>query len=127
MIDCQNLDPLPSRINRNGFIYIKVRENEKAFIYEQSGYGKMIAFEVFKKVIKPESINWGKVFPAKIRFPNNEAFGKWAWSIGVFSDEAKTREAAISKFNLISVTPSARINDLSKKVLTDHSKKKIVI
>ena len=72
-----NLDPLPCRIKRHGFFYIKLMENEKAFIYEQWGYGKMIAFEVFKKVIKTESINWGKVLPAKIRFPNNEAFGKW--------------------------------------------------
>jgi len=104
MNKCHNLDPLSCRIKRHGFFYIQIGENEQAFIYEQWGYGKLIGFEVFKKVIRPESINWGKVLPAKIRFPNNEAFGKWAWSIGVFTDEAKTREAAMSKFNEISDT-----------------------
>ena len=93
----QNLEPLPDRFNRNGFSFIKIKENDNSFIYEVWGYGKKIFFDVFKKVIKPETVIRGKVLPAKIKYPSKEDFGKWAWNPPVLSDEPTAWEAAISR------------------------------
>lgn len=82
---------LPVKLRKNGFDYIQYRKSENAFIYKQVISENMVQYEVFEWKIQPERTINEKVLPAKEKFPNNEAFGYWAWSY-------KDYRRAIKKF-----------------------------
>ena len=79
MSNCNTLSPT---IQKNGFTYTKTLEGQRTYLYAQKDRhtNKTLGYEVFLKRIKPEREVFGKVFPKGEVFPNNEAFGKWAWS-----------------------------------------------
>ena len=90
------MQELSKVIGKNGFEYHLHTRGKNAFIYEQKGdneKGEIITFgyEIFRRVIGEEKESFGKVYPRRERFPSNEDFGKWAWSV-------KTEERAIMKF-----------------------------
>lgn len=53
-----------------GFIFTKIQESEKAFLYEVNN-GSNIKYEVFKKKAKTNS--------KRYCYPTSKAFGVWAW------------------------------------------------
>ncbi len=72
---------LPLKLRKSGHDYTQVLRGEKCCIYEQCFQGKKISWEVFKiKITRERELN-GTVIEASERFPNNEAFGNWAWAI----------------------------------------------
>lgn len=91
-----NIKKLPPVINRNGYEYLKLKENENAFIYIQiiSEEENIYAYEVIKKKIRPKRLVYGKVISERECFPHDEAFGKWAWSF-------KHLSAALEKFRAL--------------------------
>jgi len=93
----QNCVPLPAVIHRNRFRYTQVSKSDAAFIYAQCGYNKIIAYEVFARKVREARVLNGIVLPAKERFPNNEAFGKWAWSCWTLEDAQEKFHALSSK------------------------------
>jgi hypothetical protein len=76
----EDIKPLPEKLRKNSFDYIQHKRSKKAFIYIQVVSENRVQYEVFERKIRPERTINGKVLPAKERFPNDEAFGYWAWS-----------------------------------------------
>ena len=73
-------------IRKNGFDYHLHTRGEKAFIYEQrgktyEGKERIFAWEVFRKIVDPEKHAFNTTYPIRERFPANEDFGRWAWTI----------------------------------------------
>ncbi len=92
--------PLTKRYH--GFDYVLAKAGERAVIYAQydrpkteTDHPKLIAYEVFRVTIDApsERIMAGKVVHSAggLRWPWNEAFGKWAWS-------CPTKEQALKRF-----------------------------
>jgi hypothetical protein len=75
---------LPSEISKNGYVYRLVERDHKRAIYSQSIGSKIYAYEVF--IVKNQKASSQKIGEQWIYrenselFPNNEAFGKWAWT-----------------------------------------------
>lgn len=105
--------PLPLKLKKNGFTYIQYLKNEKAFIYAQWHENTIVGYEVFLKKIGREKNIKGKVIPPKVRFPNDEAFGYWAWTV-------KTRDRAIEKF--IDITGLGK-NDVEHLINNENGRK----
>ena len=55
-----------------GFVFTKIKESDKAFIYEVDCGCSKNHYEVFKKKAKTNSILYC--------YPTSKAFGDWAWS-----------------------------------------------
>lgn len=72
---------LPLKLRKSGHDYTQVQRGEKSCIYEQRFCGKLISYEVFIIKITPEKELNGKLIEVREKFPNNEAFGTWAWAI----------------------------------------------
>jgi len=62
------------------FSYYQVKKGKQALIYSQYNNGMLYGFEVFKLKTKPDRFLKGKYLPANERFPDDKAFGYWAWS-----------------------------------------------
>jgi len=71
--------PLTLKVRYNGFDYVQLLRSGFAYIYRQTVNG-FYYYEVFKHKIAPEKNIKSKIIPSRIRFPNDEAFGYWAWS-----------------------------------------------
>jgi len=71
---------LPDEIRKNGFRYTKVLKGDKSYIFCQYVTPDTVYFEVFKIRVRKETMFKGKKIPAGHRFPNDEAFGIWAWT-----------------------------------------------
>jgi len=83
---------LPQKLRKSGHDYVQVQRGRKACIYEQRFHGKLISHEVFLIRISPEREIKGTTIEARERFPHDEAFGYWAWSIVQL-------DRALKKFN----------------------------
>jgi hypothetical protein len=84
---------LNNEIKKNGYLYRLVERTETKALYAQEDYG----FEVFKvKLSKPhpKAENDLKLYDKVEIFPNDEDFGKIAWSYKSL-DEAQKRYARI--------------------------------
>ncbi len=93
------MQELAKTISKNGFTYLLHTRGEKAFIYEQTGEDengnvRTFAFEVFRRIVDAEKEVFNKVYPIRERFPANEDFGRWAWTI-------KEEADAIERFKKI--------------------------
>ena len=85
---------LPEKIRKNGFEYIQVLKGNRSRVYKQRVHENRCNYEVFLIKINPERKIGNKTIKANERFPNDEAFGSWAWTY-------KTYEEALKKFNEI--------------------------
>ncbi len=67
---------------KSGYTLTCIHESETGFIYEEryNRTGNVHGYEVFKRIPYESFTIAGKVFPAGVRYPGNEDFGKWAWS-----------------------------------------------
>jgi len=92
------MKPLSSIIRKNGLTYILVRAGNRTFIYKQRGPGNHASYEVFRRKVKARHRVQGKIIPASLMFPYNEAFGKWAWAYF-------TLAKALKKFGEIEDSP----------------------
>lgn len=99
-------------IKKNGFTYKLHKREGNAAIYEQWDFDDpetpvLIAFEVFfVKIAKDSEIKGNKIEGGE-RFPNDEAFGDWAWTYSAFygSNIESAREAAYRKFEILKTSP----------------------
>ena len=84
----ENIQPLPLKLSKNGFNYTQVLRGERSCVYEQMYFEEqgIKYYEVFLIKIQPQRKAFDKEYPAKERFPNDEAFGKWAWSFRNYED-----------------------------------------
>ncbi len=85
------METLPLRLHKNTFDYTQVLRGERSCIYEKRDEGPVVYYEVFLIRIKPKRIIKGKKIEAREWFPNDEAFGVWAWSYRV-------HDMALNKF-----------------------------
>ena len=81
-----NYQTLSPTIKKNGCTYALTQRGQKALIYKQHYTKSLFYYEVFLIKIRTEREFNGKTFPAKERFPHDEAFGKWAWSFRNLDD-----------------------------------------
>lgn len=88
---------LPDQVRKNKFLYKKVKRVDNVAMFDQYMIERSrsikVGTEVFvvriqKKIKMPN----GKIIPEKEKFPSNEDFGKYAWSI-------PDRKKAEKKFN----------------------------
>lgn len=89
------IERLGKVVKKNGFTYKLVERVGDVALYEQRLGRKLVGHEVFfVKVQKAKSANFGGVqvaFEPKEKFPSNESFGKWAWSVGSDVSVAKSK------------------------------------
>jgi hypothetical protein len=72
---------LACEIVKGGFTHRQVKQGTYAYIYEQSDTrGKVKGYEVFKRKTRKARVVGNKFLESSERFPESEAFGKWAWS-----------------------------------------------
>ncbi len=90
-IDFKNLKP-DLYVKKNGYDYVLIKNGKRAIIYEQIISKDVKRYEVSLMRIKNAREFKGKQFPSKIWFPNDEAFGTWAWTF-------MTLESALWRFN----------------------------
>lgn len=95
------MQKIETEIGKNGFKYRMVHESECFYIFEQlipELENQVIGYEVFeKKIAKERETEWA-VMPERELFPSNEAFGVWAWSMGVRdSDEHRAFARAMER------------------------------
>jgi len=81
---------LPLTLCINGFNYTQILKGERSFIYRQDVTPEIKQFEVFKLMIKPAKILFGKEIPEREVFPSGANFGETAWSFRSY-DIAKWR------------------------------------
>ena len=73
---------LDKEIRKNGYTYTLVKKNEHAFMYKQHMINpEYDNYEVFERRLRKPMKSFGKDYEEAERFPHNEAFGVWAWSI----------------------------------------------
>lgn len=79
---------LPVKLCKNGFNYTQVLRGKRSCIYEQMVCEEqgIKYYEVFQIKVRPQRNVYGKEYPAKERFPHNEAFGEWAWTFRNYED-----------------------------------------
>ncbi len=73
------LAPKPHK-KKNGYNYVLIKVGQRAMIYKQIITEDVKRYEVSLMRIKEAREFKGKQFPSEIWFPNNEAFGTWAWT-----------------------------------------------
>jgi len=96
-------EELPKYIRKNGYEYTLCTRNEYAYIYEQKDVevNRVVGFEVFERRVEKARMKFGELHPAHVLFPNNEAFGKWAWT-------CRTECEAEKRYNKITKSAHAR-------------------
>jgi hypothetical protein len=80
---------LPPNKRKNGYDFTLVLRGTKSCIYEQRVSETESHFEVFLIKAKTKRIFANKTFEAEEIFPNNEAFGYWAWTYRSFEEAQK--------------------------------------
>jgi hypothetical protein len=78
----------------NPLTYIQVARNDKAAIYARSRDGIIRDYEVFRIKVNPKG---KKIFATILeddeeRYPSNNDFGRWAWSISGSGGEKRARQ-----------------------------------
>ena len=96
---------LPQTLRKNGFTYIQVRRGRRSCLYEQRHSDIVVGYEVFLIRTSRERHIAGKILEAKEVFPNNSAFGYWAWSF-------YTLEKALIKFQSLEMKPHTHANQI---------------
>lgn len=86
-----NIRPLKTKYRKNGFDYTIVRRGQRSFIYCQHVTDQVKYNEVFYRRVAPQWTIDDNIIPARESFPNDEAFGVWAWSF-------RSDKRAIEKF-----------------------------
>ena len=85
-----------NKSRKSGFVYTQVLRGKRSCIYEQEVTPEIKYYEVFILQIRKEKTIKFKAGDKKIEagemWPNNEAFGKWAWT-------CRTLERAMERFN----------------------------
>ena len=105
---CAEFKTLPTIKHYHGFLYTKVLEGERAYLYSQMGTSNNVSYEVFIRKVKPERYIKERKIAAQEMFPHDEAFGKWAWSF-------YTLEDAKNKFNDLHNNMNKKKNDIHTK------------
>jgi len=82
---------LPLKLRKNGFNYTQILRGQRSCIYAQEVSENTVYFEVFILKVKPIRIIFGKIIDETEVYPNNEAFGNWAWT-------CRTYKSAIEKY-----------------------------
>jgi hypothetical protein len=79
-----------------GFLFEKINESEKGYIYSVKDREKTQWYEVFKKKLSGENPQYVKAKTGNMfeRYPKAKSFGYWAWT---FKDLNK----AVEKFNTL--------------------------
>ena len=83
---------LPTIVRKNGHDYFQIRNGQRTYLFQQKVGNRIVGFEVFLKIVKPQRQVNGIDLPELEKFPHNEGFGIWAWSF-------YTLEKALLKFN----------------------------
>ena len=76
------MEKLLETVNKNTFHYKLVKRTKKKAIYAQYLKEKDLtpyAYEVFKIKVAEPRVLFGRQYPLREVFPNNEAFGNTAW------------------------------------------------
>ena len=96
---------LPEIFTKGTKTYVQIGKNDNAYLYEISDSDPMnehIYFEVFfKKIAKGKTFPNGNKVPKRVIYPNNEAFGIWAWCIHRGNDHSTARRIATYRFNFM--------------------------
>ncbi len=92
---------LPTSIIKRGFTYEQVVRKGNAAVYSQSLEGDIVAYETIIIRIGAASERHGQSFPAMELYPGESQFGLFGWSHGVFDDEGKAKQKALSHLETI--------------------------
>ncbi len=86
---------LDKKFIKKGIKYAQIASSGSGYVYFCTSTGSKGYYEVFKHVLTPICINFEKreysKTDFKVRYPGNEEFGSWAWTL-------LSREKAIRKF-----------------------------
>lgn len=99
------IEALPLKFESKKVLYVQVARSAKAVMYKLTNEDNHTYFEIFNIKHQPAFSLWSKPtknkpaqeykYPPKEKYPNNEAFGVWAWTYN-------TEKLAKECFNKIS-------------------------
>lgn len=92
---------------KNGYSYMLIKVGQRAMIYEQIITKDVKRYEVSLMRVKKARTIMGKQIPPKIWFPNDEAFGVWAWT-------CLTLDRAMNRFQWLESDQECDFSDWSK-------------
>jgi hypothetical protein len=84
--------PLPQNLRKNGFDYTQVLRGQRSCIYAQMYEEILIAYEVLVIRTVPGQNLFGTWIDSREKFPANEDFGYYAWTV-------KSLEEAMERFS----------------------------
>jgi hypothetical protein len=88
-----------AKVLSNGFIYQLIKSGNRSVLYEQKDGERVVGFEVHILRTRPTRVVNGKTLRTCNRWPNNEEFGKWAWTYYIL-EKAELKHLEIEdKFN----------------------------
>lgn len=92
------MEKLNAVVKKYGLTHTQHSESEHGYIYSVNSQGSPSGFDVFRKKVSKDrvaTIKGVKIhFRSAERYPNDNAFGEWAWHY-------MTEEQALSKFNTL--------------------------
>jgi len=85
--------------------FTQIGKNDSAYLYEVTDSdpnNTNIYFEVFfRRLAKAKTFPNGKKVPNRVLYPNNEAFGNWAYCIHRGNDYDTAKRIATYRFNFM--------------------------
>ena len=110
---------LETTIKKNGFTYTQIKRNERAALYEQAtATGTVIGYEVFRIRSHNGYTLAGQTFPPAEMFPNNEAFGTWAWAYRPASEWGGVPVRAEAKYRELTEVPELQSEDGQETIIS---------
>lgn len=94
------MERLKKKLRKNGYNYTQLYRGRRACIYEQHYTENVKYYEVFIITVRKERTIANKTFPTAEVFPNDEAFGYWAWTFKSL-EKAKMRFYELENVNKI--------------------------
>lgn len=114
------MKPLPTVVEKRKMRFVQIERSDRAALYEQYINEKKIAFEVFLiKRSKGYTFPNGVTTPPAEVYPSDNDFGKTAWSVGIFKDEALSFDKAFLKFRELNQESMNKIDTHDEQVIRD--------
>ncbi|TDT44966.1 hypothetical protein CLV90_2045 [Maribacter spongiicola] len=96
---------LPKIFTKSSKTYTQICKTDNVYQYEVADNDpnhENIYFEVFyRRIANAKTFPNGNTMPERILYPNNEAFGNWAWCISRGNDYFSALRIAKKKFSFI--------------------------
>lgn len=100
------MENIKREFRKRGFFYKLLIVGKKSVIYEQYSGREIVSYEIHKLYFRKPREFKGRIYYTTNRFPGDEDFGKWAWSI-------RNKDRAFQKFEALEKRSKSELSLLS--------------